>query len=206
MRMRNPSYQAGFQVRLHERLLDLPVSWKTPQAIFVNSMSDLFHPEVPLSFIQSVFATMRKTEWHQYQILTKRSKRLAELSALLPWAPNIWMGVSIENQDYVFRADDLRRTKAAVKFLSIEPLIGPIAQLELSGIDWVIVGGESGPGARPMKPEWVFALRDACKNAKVPFFFKQWGGVNKKKTGRMLENRTWDEMPKRPEPALNLQY
>jgi len=195
MRMGNPSYAAGFQVRLHERLLNLPFMWRTPQTVFVNSMSDLFHPEVPVSFINRVFATMRSADWHQYQILTKRSERVAELSPRLDWAPNIWMGVSIENQDYVFRAEHLRHINAAVKFLSIEPLIGPISDLNLTGIDWVIVGGESGPGARTMKPEWARSIRDACQNAGVPFFFKQWGGVNKKKNGRLLDNRTWNEMP-----------
>jgi protein gp37 len=197
MKMGNPSYSAGFQVRIHERLLNLPAAWKKPQTVFVNSMSDLFHEEVPLQFIQKVFNTMGTAKWHQYQILTKRAGRLKELAKELEWHPNIWMGVSVEDQDNTGRIDSLRSIPAAVKFLSLEPLIGPIEQLDLEGINWVIVGGESGPGARPMKREWVVAIRDACKKAGVPFFFKQWGGTNKKQSGRLLDNRTWDEMPRK---------
>jgi protein gp37 len=162
-------------------------------------MSDLFHKNVPLEFIQKVFDIMNKTPWHTYQVLTKRSDRLKELSKQLNWGRNIWMGVSVENQDYTYRIDDLINTNAFVKFLSIEPLIGPVRKLKLKNIHWVIVGGESGPKARPMKPEWVLEIKDQCKSANggagVSFFFKQWGGINKKKTGRLLEGRTWDEVP-----------
>ncbi len=198
-KMGNPSYSNGFNVTLHDRLLELPLKWKKPQTIFVNSMSDLFHNEVPFSFIKRVFSTMKQANWHQFQILTKRSERLLALSSELEWAPNIWMGASIENQDYVFRAKHLRKTGAAIKFLSVEPLIDPITSLDLKGIDWVIVGGESGPGARAMRREWVTAIRDLCKIAGIPFFFKQWGGTNKKKNGRLLDNRTWDELPQKKE-------
>jgi protein gp37 len=165
--------------------------------VFVNSMSDLFHEDVPLEFIQKVFDIMHRARWHCYQILTKRSERLIELDPVLRWAANIWMGVSVENKDCRFRIDHLRRTRAAVKFLSLEPLLGPMPHLDLDGIDWVVVGGESGPGARPMDPRWATDIRDQCLAAKVPFFFKQWGGVNKKKAGRLLEGREWDEMPVR---------
>lgn len=158
-------------------------------------MSDLFHPDVPLSYIREVFAVMRQAHWHQFQILTKRAKRVAELSPRLAWTGNIWMGVSVESEEYAHRIGHLRRTGARVKFLSIEPLIGPVGKLDLRGIDWVIVGGESGPGARPMRHEWVTDIRDQCLRAAVAFFFKQWGGVQKKKYGRSLEGRTWDEMP-----------
>ena len=158
-------------------------------------MSDLFHKNIPLEFIQKMFGVMNKAYWHKFQILTKRSERLFELDPLLTWTDNIWMGVSVENQNYTYRIDHLRYTNAKVKFLSFEPLIGPIEQLDLTNISWVIVGGESGPGARPMKEEWVITIRDECKQAKVPFFFKQWGGVNKKKNGRILKGRTWDELP-----------
>ncbi len=163
--------------------------------IFVNSMSDLFHEEVPLQFIQRVFATMKKTRQHSYQILTKRAERLAELSEKLEWPENVWMGVSVENADYLHRIDHLRQTDAHIKFLSIEPLLGPLSKMKLDGIDWVIVGGESGPGARPMDLKWVRSIRDQCVDAGVAFHFKQWGGVNKKKNGRLLDGRTWDEFP-----------
>ncbi len=193
------NYRNGFQLTLHEDLLDLPLRWKKPQVVFVNSMSDLFHEDVPKSFILRVFDTMVRTPWHRFQILTKRSDQLLELDALLPWTSNIWMGVSVENQDYTFRVDDLRKTGAAIKFLSLEPLLGPLSRLNLEGIDWVIVGGESGPGARPMEKAWVQDILKQCQRADVPFFFKQWGGVNKKKAGRRLNGRTWDEMPKTQE-------
>lgn len=195
------NYANGFETTLHESALEIPLRWKKPQRIFVNSMSDLFHKDVPLAFIQRVFATMLKADWHQYQILTKRSDRLLELSPELPWAPHIWMGVSVEDQDRTFRIDDLRKSAAKVKFLSIEPLLGPIPKLDLKKIDWVIVGGESGPGARPMEADWVRGIRDRCLATRVPFFFKQWGGVNKKRTGRTLDGRTWDEMPRQPSPT-----
>jgi protein gp37 len=201
--MGSANYENGFKLTLHEHVLELPLTWKKPQTIFVNSMSDLFHlsaarqdKNVPLEFIQKMFDVMNKACWHKFQILTKRSERLFELAPLLTWTDNIWMGVSIENQNYTNRIDHLRYTNAKVRFLSIEPLIGPIEQLDLTNINWVIVGGESGPGARPMREEWVITIRDECKQAKVPFFFKQWGGINKKKTGRLLEGKTWDEVPK----------
>jgi protein gp37 len=182
-------------VRMDEESLKLPSSWKTGRMIFVNSMSDLFHDEVPLQFIQRVFATMKETRQHSYQILTKRAKRLAELSEKLEWPENVWMGVSVENADYLRRIDHLRETDAKIKFLSVEPLLGPLGEMDLSGIDWVIVGGESGPGARPMDSTWVRSIRDQCINAGVAFHFKQWGGVNKKKGGRILDGRKWDQFP-----------
>jgi protein gp37 len=158
-------------------------------------MSDLFHRDVPLEFIQQVFDVMRRAHWHRFQMLTKRADRLLALDAQLSWAPNVWMGVSVESVKFIERIDDLRRTHAKVKFLSLEPLLGPLPNLNLRKIDWAIVGGESGPRARPMDPAWVTNLRDQCQKARVPFFFKQWGGKNKKKAGRLLEGRTWDEMP-----------
>jgi protein gp37 len=163
--------------------------------IFVNSMSDLFHRDVPLNFIQKTFDVMRQTSWHTYQVLTKRSDRLRELSQSIDWPGNVWMGVSIENVDYTFRVDHLRQTGACIKFLSLEPLLGPLSYLNLEDIGWVIVGGESGPGARPMKKEWVIDIKDQCQSADIPFFFKQWGGVRRKHSGRMLQGRTWDQMP-----------
>jgi protein gp37 len=191
------NYRNGFKLTLHEHMLDAPLRWKKPQVVFVNSMSDLFQDKVPLAFIQNVFTTMQAAHWHQFQVLTKRSSRLLELSRNLAWAENIWMGVSVESEKYQSRIDDLRQTGAAIKFLSLEPLLGPLPKLDLSGIDWVIVGGESGPGARPIRKEWVTSIRDQCSAASVSFFFKQWGGVNKKKSGRQLEGRLYDEMPYR---------
>jgi protein gp37 len=193
--MGQPNYANGFKVTTHDHALGLPLAWKKPRTVFVNSMSDLFHRAVPTAFIEQVFNVMTRADWHQYQLLTKRSERLLELNASLPWLPHIWMGVSVENRDYVHRIDHLRETQARVKFLSVEPLLGPLPGLNLRGIDWVIVGGESGPGARPMKSEWVAEIRDQCRDAGTPFFFKQWGGVHKKRAGREFEGRTWDEMP-----------
>jgi len=193
--MGQPHYRNGFELALHEDHLELPLKWKRPQVIFVNSMSDLFQQDVPLEFIEKVFETMNKAHWHQYQVLTKRSGRLLDLSPKLKWAPQIWMGVSVETKEYLYRIDDLRRTGAHVKFLSLEPLLGPLPKMNLKKIDWAIVGGESGPGARPMDEKWVIDIRNQCQKAGVPFFFKQWGGVNKKRTGRLLNGRTWDEMP-----------
>ena len=189
------NYVNGFQLTLHEHMLEQPLGWKKPQMVFVNSMSDLFHRDVPSEFILKVFDTMRRASWHTFQVLTKRSGRLVELDPHLDWPSNVWMGVSVENQDYTFRIEHLRHTRACVKFLSIEPLLGPLPVLNLHGIDWVIVGGESGPRARPMAEEWVIAIRDQCLAAGVPFFFKQWGGVRKKRTGRVLRGRTWDQLP-----------
>jgi protein gp37 len=188
-------FERGFDLQLVHSKLGEPLRWKRPQRIFVNSMSDLFHDGVPVEYIKSVFDVMNRADWHQYQVLTKRAERLEALSSELPWAPHIWMGVSVENGDYLWRIDHLRRTKAHIKFLSIEPLLGPVGEIDLRGIDWVIAGGESGPGARPMDAAWVKDIRDQCLRAGVAFFFKQWGGVQKKRYGRELEGRTWDEMP-----------
>jgi protein gp37 len=190
------NYANGFKLTTHEHMLDLPLGWKKPQVIFVNSMSDLFHKDVPLEFIQKVFGVMHTASWHIFQVLTKRATRLLELNQEIDWSSNVWMGVSVENQDYMFRIEYLRQTDAHVKFLSLEPLLGPLQNLDLHDIDWVIVGGESGPGARPVRREWVTDIRDQCLAADIPFFFKQWGGVRKKRSGRVLQGRTWDEMPK----------
>ena len=188
-------YARGFKLALHEHVLNYPLLWKKPLTIFVNSMSDLFHEQVSTDFLLRIFRVMTQTQRHRYQVLTKRSERLLELNYSLPWMYNIWMGVSVENQDYTSRIDHLRQTSAHIKFLSLEPLLGPIHDIDLKGIDWVIVGGESGPKARPVDPSWVIDIRNQCRKANVPFFFKQWGGVNKKKTGRILEGRIWNEMP-----------
>jgi protein gp37 len=193
--MGQANYEKGFTLSLHENVLELPLKWKKPQRIFVNSMSDLFHNQVPVTYIQGIFDVMWRAHWHEFQILTKRSERLLEFDPILDWKPNIWMGVSVENQDYTYRIDQLRQTHARTKFLSLEPLLGPIHTLNLEGIDWVIVGGESGPGARKMDSDWVIEIRELCQEANVAFFFKQWGGVNKKRTGRELEGQTWDEIP-----------
>jgi len=193
--MGNRNYYNGFKVTTHEHVLEIPLSWKKPQNIFVCSMSDLFHEDVPEEFIVKIFDVMNKAHWHQFQVLTKRSERLLKLSNKLPWANNIWAGVTVENNNYVFRINDLRNTGAKIKFISFEPLIGPIQKVDLAGIDWVIVGGESGPGARSMKPVWATDIRNQCLNQAIPFFFKQWGGTNKKKNGRLLEGRIWDEYP-----------
>jgi protein gp37 len=193
--MGQKNYRNAFKLTLHPHAVEAPLKWKKPQLIFVNSMSDLFHKDVPIDFIRKLFDVMVEADWHRFQILTKRSGRLRELSKNLPWPENIWMGVSVENSDYVHRIDDLRKTPAQVKFLSLEPLLGPMLKLKLGKIDWVIVGGESGPGSRPMDENWVIDIRNQCLESNVPFFFKQWGGVNKKKTGRLLEGQTWDQMP-----------
>lgn len=183
------------QINLDEASIDLPLSWKKGRLIFVNSMSDLFHETIPFEFIQRVFQVMLQTPQHNYQILTKRAERMAELSSNLPWADNIWLGVSVENQDYLWRADYLRQTPAKIKFLSLEPLLGPLTNLDLTAIDWLIVGGESGPKARPMSPSWVREIRDTAIKSKVPFYFKQWGGTNKKANGNILDDRKWEEWP-----------
>lgn len=196
--MGQPNYRNGFDLTLQEHMVELPLRWKKPQAIFVNSMSDLFHKDVPVDFVRRVFEVMGRAHWHRFQVLTKRSERVLELSNVLPWRANIWMGVSVESAEYTFRIDDLRKTGAHIKFLSLEPLLGPLVDLNLNGIHWAIVGGESGPRARPMEKEWVTNIRDQCVRDRVPFFFKQWGGTNKKKAGRLLEKRTWDEMPEMP--------
>ncbi|HOV80405.1 MAG TPA: phage Gp37/Gp68 family protein [Bacillota bacterium] len=193
--MGQPNYRNGFRPTIHEHVLELPLKWKKPRSIFVNSMSDLFHEEVPVDFINKVFGIMQRADWHYFHVLTKRSDRLLELDPFLKWLPNILMGVSVENREYTYRIDHLRKTRAKIKFLSLEPLLGPLTNLNLDGIDWVIVGGESGLGARPMNQSWVIDIREQCRKAKVPFFFKQWGGANKKKNGRKLEGKTWDEVP-----------
>jgi protein gp37 len=189
------NYRNGFKLTLQPQMLEVPLRWKRPQTIFVNSMSDLFHKQVPFEYVQEVFDVMKRARWHRFQVLTKRGDRLEQLAPLLEWPPNVWMGVSVESEKYVSRIDNLRRTGARVRFLSLEPLLGPLDDLDLSGIDWVIVGGESGFGARPIAVDWVKSIRQQCLDADVAFFFKQWGGVNKKKTGRTLDGRTWDAMP-----------
>lgn len=188
-------YNNGFTLTLHEELLEEPFNWIKPRVIFVNSMSDLFHEGVPLEFIQRVFDTMVNCPQHTFQILTKRSERLKKLASHLPWPKNVWMGVSVENADVLHRISDLQSVPAHIRFLSCEPLLGPLDNLPLTGIHWAIVGGESGPGARPMKEEWVQSIRAQCEEQNVAFFFKQWGGVRKHRTGRILNNRTYDEYP-----------
>jgi protein gp37 len=194
--MGNPRYRNGFSVTLHRDQVGLPLRWTKPQMIFVNSMSDLFHRDVPADFIVDVFSVMARASQHTFQILTKRAKRLASLAPQLPWPRNVWLGVSVETADYMGRVDPLREVPAAVRFLSLEPLLGAMPELSLDGIDWVIVGGESGPGARPMRAEWARSIRDQCIAAGVPFFFKQWGGVQRTKAGRRLDGQTWDQYPR----------
>lgn len=194
--MGQKNYKYGFALTLQPHALELPLRWKQPQMIFVNSMSDLFHDRVPEDYIQEVFATMRRAHWHQFQVLTKRSQRLRQLGDRIDWPSNVWMGVSVENANYKHRIADLQATSAKTRFLSLEPLIGELGELDLRGVDWVIVGGESGPGARPMQTAWVLDVKRQCEAASVPFFFKQWGGVNKKRTGRELNGRTYDELPR----------
>lgn len=194
--MGNARYRNGFAVTLHEDVLELPKRWKQPRMIFVNSMSDLFHKEVPLSFIQSIFKTMQECPQHTFQILTKRSERLKSLADRLDWPSNVWMGVTVEDGTVIHRIADLQQVPAAIRFLSCEPLIGDIGEMPLDGIDWVIVGGESGPYARPVKVEWIRSIFRQCRKEKIPFFFKQWGGPRKDLTGRELNGRVYDEMPK----------
>jgi len=193
-------YRNGFELTMQPDALDLPRRWKKPRLVFVNSMSDLFHERLPLDFIRRVFETMADCPQHQFQVLTKRPENALSFAGDLPWPPNVWLGTSIENALYAHRSKTLATIPAAVRFLSVEPLLGPIPRLPLTKIDWVIVGGESGPGARDMRESWVIQIRDRCAERGVPFFFKQWGGVNKKRTGRTLEGRTWDGMPCDPNP------
>ena len=193
--MGSDRYRNDFRVTLHPDLLDVPRGWRRPRVVFVNSMSDLFHDDIPIAYIQRVFATMRDCPRHTFQVLTKRSERLAELAPQLPWPKNVWMGVSVEDARVLSRVRDLQRVSAAVRFLSLEPLIGPLDALPLEGIHWAIVGGESGPNARPMREEWVTSIFRQCRAARVPFFFKQWGGVRKDLTGRELNGRIYNEMP-----------
>ena len=197
--MGQEKYKNGFNLTTHPDVLNEPYSWRTPRTVFVNSMSDLFHEAMPFEFIQKVFKIMNENPQHTFQVLTKRADILMEYNKHLSWSKNIWMGVTVENQLNVTRIEYLRTTNANVKFLSIEPLIGEIKYLDLENIDWVIVGGESGPGARPMKEEWVISIKDQCLSQNVPFFFKQWGGTNKKLAGRILEGKTWNDMPERTE-------
>lgn len=195
-------YEQGFDLRLWPDRLEIPLRWRRPRLVFVNSMSDLFHPVVPLEFIKRVFEVMERAEWHTFQVLTKRHERLAELAPELAWSPNVWIGVSIESRRWVRRADCLRQiTDATVRFISAEPLLGALDGLDLAGIDWLIAGGESGPGHRPVREEWLLDLRDRCVAAGVPYFFKQWGGLRPKSGGRLLEGREWAEMPLVPSPA-----
>lgn len=201
--MGQPNYRNGFKVTCHPHVLDLPVQWKKPRTIFVNSMSDLFHEDVPPVFVEKIFAIMNRARRHTFQVLTKRPERMTELMTHFDWSSNIWMGVTVESGDYMDRIDLLRTVPAAVRFLSIEPMLGPMPDLNLEKIDWVIVGGESGPGARLMKKEWVLQIRDLCISSGVPFFFKQWGGVQKKKAGRILERKTWDQMPMPATPKFS---
>jgi len=192
-------YKDGFKVRIHPETLKIPYTWRSSKVVFVNSMSDLFHEDIPLDFIRQVFRVMNDNGQHIFQVLTKRAERLLEVHKELNWTHNIWMGVSVEDEKVVDRIDFLRKTNARVKFLSCEPLIGPLEKMNLKKIDWVIVGGESGHNPRPMKPEWVLDIQQQCKDSKVAFFFKQWGGRNKKAAGRMLNNQTYDEMPSQKE-------
>ena len=193
--MGNPRYRNGFEVTLHPDQLTLPLRWKGPRKIFVNSMSDLFHEAIPDDFIKQVFDVMAKADWHVFQILTKRAKRLEALAAQLPWPENIWQGVSVESEEYTWRIHHLQEVPAAVRFISVEPLLGPISRLPLKGINWVIVGGESGPRCRVAQPIWVRSIRDQCLRTKVPFFFKQWGGFTSKAGGRQLDGRLWSQLP-----------
>jgi protein gp37 len=185
----------GFRVTVHPDALGIPRRWREPRLVFVNSMSDLFHARVPLSFVQQVFNVMADTPQHTYQVLTKRASRLPRIAGGLDWPPNLWMGVSVEDSSVMHRVDDLRQVPARVRFLSCEPLLGPLPDLDLTGIGWVIAGGESGPCYRPVDPSWVAAIRDMCTGQHVPFFFKQWGGRTPKAGGRQLDGRTWDELP-----------
>ena len=193
--MGQPRYRDGFKVTLQDDLVNKPLSWKNSRIIFVNSMSDLFHKDVPSEFIIRCFKVMNEASQHQFQVLTKRPDRVVEMASSIEWTENIWIGTSVENNDFVNRARTIAKVPAAIRFLSIEPLLGPVHRLPLANIEWVIVGGESGPGARPMDADWVRKIRDRCVRYEVPFFFKQWGGVQKSKTGRVLDGRTWDELP-----------
>lgn len=196
-------YEQGFDLRLWPERLELPLTWKKPRVIFVNSMSDLFHDKIPFEFVQKAFAVMKQAHWHTFQILTKRAERLEELSDKLVWPRNVWMGVSVESEKYLWRIDRLRSVPAEIRFISFEPLLGSVKKADLSGIQWAIVGGESGPGARLIEAEWAREIRSLCAKKKTVFFFKQWGGVQKKRAGRILDGRTWDQMPKIfiPEPV-----
>ncbi len=194
-------YRHGFRVTTHPAVLEDPLKWKKPQVIFVNSMSDMFHKDIPFEYVEKVFDVMVRAKQHVFQMLTKRSKQLVKLAPKLPWPKNLWMGVTVENEHYKYRIDDLRKTKAAIKFLSLEPLLGPLPDLDLKGIDWAIVGGESGPGARPMDESWVLNIQKQCLEQDTAFYFKQWGGVNKKKAGRLLRGELYEDSP--PLPSIS---
>jgi protein gp37 len=200
--VKNHPYEQGFDLKLWPERLELPLKWKKPRMIFTNSMSDLFHKDIPDEYIHRVFDIMVKADWHIFQVLTKRSGRLARMASSLPWAPNIWIGVSIELDWYCWRANHLRQVPASIRFISAEPLLGPLTNLNLDGIDWLITGGESGLGYRPCNPEWVRDLRDRCHAAGVAFFHKQWGGRTPKAGGRLLDGKTWDEFPKLDQLSL----
>ena len=200
--MGQPNYVNGFEVTCHEHMLTRPLEIAKPRMIFVNSMSDLFHEAVPTDFVKRIFHVMNRAGWHTFQVLTKRAQRLANIAPTLEWSSNIWMGVTVESDRYTERIELLRQTGACVKFVSCEPLLGPLPRLNLTCIDWVIVGGESGPGARPMRQEWVLDIRNQCVEVGVPFFFKQWGGTRKKQKGRVLEGRTWSQIPRPSPPPL----
>jgi len=202
--MGNPRYRNGFEVTLHPDQLTLPLRWKEPRRIFVNSMSDLFHEAIPDAFIKQAFDVMARAHWHAFQILTKRAERLETIAPSLPWSDNIWQGVSVESSEYIWRVCHLQKVPAAVRFISVEPLLGPIARLPLKGISWVIVGGESGPRYRAVQPAWVRGIRDQCLSAKVPFFFKQWGGFTSKAGGRRLDGRLWSQLPMVPDAYVSV--
>ncbi|NUU96718.1 DUF5131 family protein [Marinitoga sp. 1138] len=189
-------YENGFKVTIHPKSLNEPLNWKKPQIIFVVSMGDLFHKDVPDDFIEKVFEVMNNAYWHTFQVLTKRSERLLEISKKVKWTDNIWAGVTVEHEKYLYRLDHLKKIPAKIKFVSMEPLLSDMPYIDFDGIDWVVVGGESGPGARPIEPNWVRNIRNMCLEQDIHFFFKQWGGFNKKKNGRILDGRTWDDMPK----------
>jgi protein gp37 len=196
-----PKYQNGFQVTTHENVLETPLKWRKPRVVFVNSMSDMFHEDVPFDYVRRIFDVMQRADQHIFQILTKRSRALKRLSARLPWPDNVWMGVTVENSNYKSRIDDLRAVPAKTRWLSMEPLLGPVEGMDLSGIHWVVVGGESGPGARPIEKQWVLDILRQCREQDTAFFFKQWGGVNKRKAGRRLNGRHYNEMPDLPSEA-----
>lgn len=196
--MGQPNYSNGFRFTMHEHAIELPLGWRKPQRIFVSSMSDLFHESMSEEFLSRIFETMRKADWHQFLVLTKRSERMLRYSMEIDWPDNVWAGVTVESKLQVHRLEDVKSVPAPIRFVSFEPLLTEIPDPNLAGISWIIVGGESGPKARPMDPAWVSRLRETAVRQNVAFFFKQWGGVNKRKTGRLLEGRTWDQIPTRP--------
>lgn len=194
--MGQPNYTNGFKLTIHDKMAEMPLSLRRPKSIFVNSMGDLFHENVPIVFIERIVDVIRRSWWHKFQVLTKRSKRLIEINKYIDWPDNLWVGVSVENKDYLWRIDHLRKLNTRNKFISFEPLLGSLETADINGINWVIVGGESGPKARPIDERWVMHIKDLCISLEIPFFFKQWGGVNKKRSGRLLGGRTWDGLPR----------